>query len=80
MNKLIIKQDPDITVTVPNSVIVKLYNLTQTVDTYNSDDIVGSLTINGATYRAYVDYLTQKYPGLKISANKYYMLFEDQHV
>lgn len=94
MNKLIITQDTSRTEqSVPNSVIVTLYNIgkdddlnqsfTEGVDTTNNarpvSTVSGSIRVSAA-YSNQLEYIATKYPNLNITVDSEYIYFEDPEV
>ena len=79
MTHLKIEQNNTAIEQVSGNVIEKLYQLAFSGDLDASSNLVGRLHAT-ATYQEYKDFLTQKFPDLYISTDKYYISFEDPEV
>lgn len=82
MTEITINQPNTIIEEVSNNIISKLYNVTKTNETTNQKEILfnGRLHTN-ITYEFFIEYLQEKYKDkLYISANKYYVYFEDAEI
>lgn len=64
---------------VSTSIVTKLYNIALQSP---PQSLSGNITLNGATYKEYVDYLTSRYPDLIITSlnGQYYIKFKDPEV
>ena len=78
MTHLKIEQNNTAIEQVSGNVIEKLYQLAFSGDLDNSSNLVGRLYTT-ATYQQYVDFLTQQFQDLYISADKYYVKFSDDN-
>lgn len=76
MTHLRIEQNNSVIEQVDSRVIEKLYQLAFSEDLDASSNLVGRLHTT-ATYQEYIDFLTQKFPNLYISADKNYIRFQD---
>ena len=79
MNHIIIKQDTSGTEEVSSAVITALYNVVTDEYLDNNSELQGRLHCVG-TSKAKVDYLTERFDNLYISADSYFIDFEDENM
>lgn len=78
MTHLKVEQNNTVIEQIDGEVIEKLYQLAFSGDLDASSNLVGRLYTT-ATYQQYVDFLTQQFQDLYISADKYYVKFSDDN-